>query len=88
MDRHTLGPVFGLLIVLVSICLLAGFAASKSIVEVHNTFKYDVQLELKCNYNTIKKQFMYHKLYYLRGNSYVRISVPNNSDCQIWPKLR
>jgi hypothetical protein len=86
-DRYTIGPVLGFLIIVVAISFLVGFVTTTKL-RIFNTFKYNVNLELKCNYNTIKKRFMYHKYYNLKGNSYMDISIPNNSDCQIWPKLR
>lgn len=80
----------GILILIVVLILLSAYTlvGKISYIEIHNTFRYSVQLELKCNYNTIKRKFMYHKFYNLEGHSSIRIPIQNNSDCQLWPKLR
>lgn len=55
---------------------------SKVDVELHNTFRIGVGIRVKCNWNG--KKWGVDRKVWLSGRSEKRVSVPNNSKCQIW----
>ena len=59
---------------------------NNSEVFVFNPVRYDLQLEIKCNWNG--KKFSHRRFYNLNGKSKVKILIPDGSKCQIWPSLR
>jgi len=100
---NTVGDVLGFLglLVLFALGALLSFAffnphpeavASQSLqtrwITIYNPWRYNIQMELKCNYNSSKKRFARHEFIELRGNSRAVVSLgKKDTRCEIWPKL-
>ncbi len=75
-------------IVLFVVSLLTQLYAAKpntSELMIYNPFRIGVNIELKCNWNG--KRFAYRQYYKLSKRSKVKILLPHNSKCQLWPHL-
>ena len=55
--------------------------------KIYNPTRYDISLEIKCNWSNEFKKFKYHNFYTLYGNKSVNIIVPQGR-CQLWPGLK
>lgn len=56
-----------------------------SSVTVYNPFNMWAELELKCNWDG--KKFEHRRIYRLPERSNVKVSIPNGSQCQLWPRI-
>jgi len=54
-----------------------------------NCYKLDVSIEIKCDWNGIKKQYRFYKKITIFGKKNTTINVPNNlNSCELWPKIK
>jgi len=84
--------IIWLIVVILFTASLATFSADaasevkqESCITVYNPFNMWAELELKCNWDG--KKFRWRRLYSLPGRSHVMVTIPNNSKCQLWPKI-
>jgi hypothetical protein len=58
-------------------------------IQTFNPYGFDVEAEVKCNFDGIKKSYKFYKVVIIPKKSYYVINVPNNlTTCEIWPKVR
>jgi len=55
-------------------------------VDIYNPYRWDVKLEVKCDYNWRTKKFIYHKHLNVPGDGKLTIHISKTfRKCQIWP---
>lgn len=54
----------------------------------YNPYSMKVELEVKCDYNSKRGEFTYHRFFVIPKKSNVVIVVPNLlKECQVWPHV-
>jgi len=57
-------------------------------IQTANTYRFDVRLEVKCDWDWRSGQYRFHQFIVVPGKKKTVIRVPNNLKfCEIWPKL-
>lgn len=93
---HPFGPLYVLFFFLAFIVgmlvtddQLANSSSNNKVeITAHNSYWFDVGLEVKCDWKHKVKKWKYHRFFLLPGKKHITIEVPKNvHKCQIWSKL-
>lgn len=56
---------------------------------IHNSYRFDVQLEVKCDWSQKKRAFLYHEKLRVPGWKKTVLKVPNHhKKCEVWPHIK
>jgi hypothetical protein len=67
-----------------------GAPDSRRVVVIHtaNPYRFDVRLEVKCDWDWRRKAYRLHQWFVVPGKKQTMIKVPSSlKSCEIWPKL-
>ena len=58
-------------------------------IQVSNPYRYEVEIELQCDWNSSKNAYNVHQYLLFAGHSIQTILVPDGTkSCRIWPHVR
>jgi len=85
MSSIYLGWILGILTVI----LFAATGPSEQLtIQISNPYSFDVNAEVKCDWNEEKKTFDFHKEFLFPAESLTKIIIPKaQQSCEIWPHV-
>jgi hypothetical protein len=59
------------------------------VIQISNPYSFQVEAEVKCDWNNEKQAFSYHKHLVFPSDQITKIEIPKTQKlCEIWPKVR
>jgi hypothetical protein len=90
-NTHLVAYIWAVLLALFTFLWLTRSSASEEPIhflelELNNPYRFGVELEVKCDWNEQKKNFDFHKFYFIKPGDKLKVMFPKyHHECQIWP---
>ena len=83
--------VIGFLLGTTAVCLMAAAMSppSELVIQISNPYSFDVDAEVKCDWNEEKKAFEFHQRFVFPANQITKLQIPKaQKSCEIWPHVQ